>query len=158
MERTHNIPQEQVFQRYKDSIHGERLFKKGLVVTAVCTSCHTGHNVLPHTDPRSTIHKDNVVATCSKCHGLIEEVHRKVIAGALWERQGVIPICVECHSPHEARKVFYDTNMWGLAISSDDKSFVYNRLRIKRNLPAVPEVARKCKPTCRCRGRRPFAG
>jgi len=111
VERTHDIPQEQIFQRYKQSIHGEGLFKQGLVVTAVCTSCHTGHNVLPHTDPRSTIHKDNVVATCTKCHGMIEQVHRKVIAGALWEKQGAVPICVECHSPHEARRVFYDTNM-----------------------------------------------
>ena len=109
--RTHDIPQDQIVQRYTQSIHGEGLFKQGLVVTAVCTSCHTGHNVLPHTDPKSTIHKDNVVSTCTQCHGLIEEVHRKVVAGELWERHGIIPICVECHSPHEARKVFYDTNM-----------------------------------------------
>jgi cytochrome b subunit of formate dehydrogenase len=111
VERTHDIPQEQVFERYKDSIHGRGLFQQGLVVTAVCTSCHGGHNVLSHLDPKSSIHKDNVVATCTKCHGLIEEVHRKVIAGELWERKGVVPICVECHSPHEVRKVFYDTNM-----------------------------------------------
>ncbi len=111
VERTHDIPEEQVFQRYKDSIHGEGLFKQGLVVTAVCTSCHTGHNVLPHTDPRSSIHKDNVVATCEQCHGMIEEVHRKSVAGELWQRAGAVPICVECHSPHEIRKVFYDTNM-----------------------------------------------
>ena len=109
--RTHNIPQEQIVQRYKQSIHGEGLFKQGLVVTAVCTSCHTGHNVLPHTDPQSTIHKDNVVKTCTQCHGLIEQVHRKIVAGELWEARGVMPICVECHSPHEVRKVFYDTNM-----------------------------------------------
>ncbi|MBI4716993.1 MAG: hypothetical protein HY763_04255 [Planctomycetes bacterium] len=111
VERTHDIPQEQVFQRYKDSIHGVGLFRQGLIVTAVCTSCHTGHRVLPHTDPRSTIHKDAVVRTCTQCHGMIEEVHRKVIAGELWEREGAVPICVECHSPHEVRKVFYDTNM-----------------------------------------------
>jgi len=111
VERTHDIPEEQVFQRYRDSIHGEGLFKQGLIVTAVCTSCHTGHNVLPHTDPKSTIHKDRVVGTCMKCHGLIEQVHRKVVAGQLWERSGAVPICVECHSPHEVRKVFYDTNM-----------------------------------------------
>jgi len=111
VERTHDIPQEQIFQRYKQSIHGEGLFKQGLVVTAVCTSCHTGHNVLPHTDPKSTIHKDNVVATCMQCHGRIEDVHRKVIAGELWERQGIVPICVECHLPHEVRRVYYDTNM-----------------------------------------------
>jgi len=109
--RTHDIPQEQIFERYRQSIHGEGLFKQGLVVTAVCTSCHTGHNVLPHTDPKSTIHRDNVVATCMQCHGLIEEVHRKYIAGELWEKTGAVPLCVECHSPHEVRRVFYDTNM-----------------------------------------------
>jgi len=111
VERTHNLPEEQVFERYKDSIHGTGLFKQGLTVTAVCTSCHTGHRVLPHTDPRSSIHKDNVVATCMQCHGLIREVHRKVIAGALWAKTGTVPICVECHSPHEIRKVYYDTKM-----------------------------------------------
>lgn len=111
VERTHSLPEEQVFERYKDSIHGEGLFRQGLTVTAVCTSCHTGHNVLPHTDPKSSIHQSNVVRTCEKCHGIIEQVHRKVIAGELWERQGVVPICVECHSPHEIRKVFYDTKM-----------------------------------------------
>ena len=112
VERTHNIPQEQVFQRYKDSIHGEGLYKQGLVVTAVCTSCHTGHRVLPHTDPASSISEANVVKTCMKCHGRIEQVHRKVIAGALWEREaGQVPLCVECHSPHEIRKVFYSTEM-----------------------------------------------
>jgi cytochrome b subunit of formate dehydrogenase len=111
VERVHDVPQEQVFERYQDSIHGEGLFKQGLIVTAVCTSCHTGHNVLPHTDPRSTIHKDNVPGTCMQCHGQIEQVHRKVIAGELWEVQGAVPLCVECHSPHEVREVFYDTNM-----------------------------------------------
>jgi len=111
VERSHDIPEEQVFQRYRDSIHGEGLYKQGLSVTAVCTSCHTGHDVLPHDDPRSSIHKDNVVATCMNCHGQIERVHRKVIAGELWEKEGAVPLCVECHSPHEVRKVFYDTNM-----------------------------------------------
>ena len=111
VERTHDLPQEQVFQRYRDSIHGEGLFKQGLTVTAVCTSCHTGHNVLPHDDPRSSIHASNIVGTCMQCHGLIEEVHRKIVAGELWEREGAVPVCVECHEPHEIRKVFYPSAM-----------------------------------------------
>jgi len=111
VERVYDLPQEQVFQRYRQSIHGQGLFEQGLSVTAVCTSCHTGHDVLPHTDPLSTINKHNVVGTCMNCHGLIEEVHRKVIGGELWEQENAIPICVECHAPHEIRKVFYDTNM-----------------------------------------------
>ncbi|MFC1761357.1 cytochrome c3 family protein [Planctomycetota bacterium] len=111
VERTHDIPQEKIIERYKQSIHGEGLFKQGLVFTAVCTSCHTGHRVLPAEDPASSIHKNNIVTTCTQCHGLIEQVHRKIIGGVLWEQEGVVPICVECHSPHEARKVFYDTNL-----------------------------------------------
>ena len=110
--RTHDISQEHILERYTQSIHGHGLFNQGLVVTAVCTSCHTGHHVLPHEDPRSTIHKDNVTDTCMQCHGLIEEVHRKRIGGALWwKKGGTAPICVECHQPHEARKVFYDTGI-----------------------------------------------
>jgi hypothetical protein len=111
VERAYDLPREQVLERYTQSIHGHGLYQQGLSVTAVCTSCHTGHNVLPHEDPASTIHKDKVSETCMQCHGQIEQVHREVIAAELWEVEGIVPICVECHSPHEVRRVFYDTNM-----------------------------------------------
>jgi hypothetical protein len=84
---TRQIPQSNILENYMDSIHGEGLFKKGLTVTAVCTSCHTAHFVLPHTDPRSSIAKQNISKTCTHCHGQIETVHRKVIRGELWEKQ-----------------------------------------------------------------------
>ena len=90
--------------QYMDSIHGEGLFKRGLTVTAVCTSCHTAHFVLPHTDPRSSIAKQNISKTCTHCHGQIETVHRKVIRGELWQKDpGAIPACVDCHQPHRRR-------------------------------------------------------
>ena len=107
-----NIPQQRILENYVDSIHGEGLFQKGLTVTAVCTSCHTAHFILPHTDPRSSIAARNVAATCMQCHGQIEQVHRKVIAGRLWETAPhQIPRCVDCHEPHKARRVFYDAGM-----------------------------------------------
>jgi len=80
---TRNIAQTNILGNYMDSIHGEGLFKKGLTVTAVCTSCHTAHSVLPHTDPRSSIAKANIAKTCTRCHGQIETVHRQVIRGEL---------------------------------------------------------------------------
>ena len=87
-------------------------FQQGLTVTAVCTSCHTAHNVLPHTDPRSSIAKQNIAETCTACHAQIETVHRKVIRGELWEKQPhLIPACVDCHEPHKIRKVFYNEGM-----------------------------------------------
>ena len=82
-----DIPQERILENYSQSIHGTGLYQQGLTVTAVCTSCHTSHFILPHTDPRSSIHVDNVAGTCMQCHGRIEQVHRQVIEGRLWEEQ-----------------------------------------------------------------------
>ncbi len=103
------IHQDHILENYSESIHGEDLFKKGLVVSATCVSCHSAHDILPHTNPLSTISKKNIVSTCLKCHAQIESVHRKVIKGELWEKApNSIPVCVECHQPHKTRKVFYD--------------------------------------------------
>ncbi|MDJ0522466.1 MAG: cytochrome c3 family protein [Planctomycetota bacterium] len=35
---------------------------------ATCDSCHGNHAILPADHPESTIHPDNVVATCATCH------------------------------------------------------------------------------------------
>jgi hypothetical protein len=43
--RTHEISQENILEHYSMSIHGEGLFRQGLTVTAVCTSCHTSHDI-----------------------------------------------------------------------------------------------------------------
>jgi predicted CXXCH cytochrome family protein len=108
----YNIPQDSILQNYQESIHGEGLYRKGILTTAVCTSCHTAHHVLPHTDPRSSIAHANVVATCTQCHVRIEQVHRQVIQGELWEKSpNTIPVCVDCHEPHKARRVFYSQGM-----------------------------------------------
>jgi predicted CXXCH cytochrome family protein len=106
------IHQSKILENYSESIHGEALLKKGLVVTATCASCHTAHMILPHTDPRSSIARRNITKTCTTCHAQIEEVHRKVIRGELWEKQAhVLPACVDCHQPHKVRKVFYSQGM-----------------------------------------------
>ncbi|NIN09962.1 MAG: hypothetical protein GTN62_00965 [Gemmatimonadales bacterium] len=107
--RTHNIPQDRILENYSQSIHGEGLYRQGLTVTAVCTSCHTSHEILPHTDRRSSIHRDNVATTCTRCHAQIERVHVQVIEGRLWEEEPhKIPACVDCHAPHKIRRVYYE--------------------------------------------------
>ena len=106
-----NISQSHILENYTESIHGEGLIKKGLVVSAQCASCHSPHRILPHTDPRSTIARKNIAATCTKCHAAIEQVHKKIIKGELWEKEAkVLPACIDCHQPHKARKVFYEAN------------------------------------------------
>ncbi len=103
--RQHDIPQDRILENFSMSVHGEGLFKKGLTVTAVCTSCHTSHLILEHTDPNSSIFRGNVATTCTACHSRIEEVHIKVVEGRLWEEEPhKIPSCVECHQPHKIRR------------------------------------------------------
>jgi hypothetical protein len=106
------IHQDRILENYSESIHGEGLLKKGLIVAPTCASCHTAHAIKPHTDPTSSISRGRIAKTCSKCHAEIEAVHRKVIRGELWEKQAhVLPACVDCHPPHQIRKVFYDQGM-----------------------------------------------
>lgn len=106
------IHQDHILENYSESIHGEGLLKKGLIVAPNCASCHTAHSILRHTDPTSSIARKNIATTCTRCHAQIEEVHRKVIRGELWEkRSNVLPACVDCHQPHKVRKVFYDQGM-----------------------------------------------
>jgi cytochrome b subunit of formate dehydrogenase len=101
----HEIPQDRILENFSMSVHGEALFQKGLTVTAVCSSCHTAHNILDHNNPESTIARENVAKMCMTCHARIEEVHVKVIEGRLWEEEPhKVPSCVECHQPHKIRR------------------------------------------------------
>jgi cytochrome b subunit of formate dehydrogenase len=52
---------------YMDSYHGLAA-EGGSVVAANCSSCHGVHNILPSSDPRSTVNRANLDATCGKCH------------------------------------------------------------------------------------------
>ena len=110
--RQRNIHQDHILENYSESIHGEGLLRKGLVVAPNCASCHTAHNIRPHTDASSSISRANIARTCTQCHAQIEAVHRKVIKGELWEKEArVLPACVDCHQPHKVRKVFYTQGM-----------------------------------------------
>jgi cytochrome b subunit of formate dehydrogenase len=49
------------------SFHGLAT-KAGSESVANCASCHGVHNILPSSDPRSTINVKNLPATCGQCH------------------------------------------------------------------------------------------
>ena len=54
-------------QSFEDSYHG--LAKRlGSAEAANCASCHGVHNILPESDPKSTIHPANLPKTCGTCH------------------------------------------------------------------------------------------
>jgi cytochrome b subunit of formate dehydrogenase len=52
---------------FRDNFHGKATVL-GHEGSAACASCHTPHQNLPASDPRSTIHPDNLEKTCGSCH------------------------------------------------------------------------------------------
>jgi hypothetical protein len=50
-----------------NSFHGIA-HKYGEMVVADCASCHGYHDILPSSDPRSSINPKNIPQTCGKCH------------------------------------------------------------------------------------------
>ncbi len=52
---------------YAESYHGLAI-KEGKVTAANCASCHGVHDILPSSDPRSTVNPANLRKTCGECH------------------------------------------------------------------------------------------
>lgn len=52
---------------YQDSYHGLAVSRNDKNA-AMCVDCHEVHKILPKESPESSTNKNNVVATCKKCH------------------------------------------------------------------------------------------
>jgi cytochrome b subunit of formate dehydrogenase len=88
------------FFNYQESIHG-RAVAQGSQKAAVCTDCHNAHDVRTGKDPKSTIFKFNVPATCGNCHAeetkqFLASVHGKALERGNWQS----PVCTDCHGIH----------------------------------------------------------
>lgn len=67
--------------RFIDSYHGLKSTAGDLYV-ANCASCHGYHLILPSSDPKSSIHADNLQGTCGECHpGITNELAAVPIHG-----------------------------------------------------------------------------
>jgi formate dehydrogenase gamma subunit len=62
----YNLPLDKV-PAFQDSFHG-LASRAGSQTVANCASCHGVHDILPSSDPRSTISPKNISATCGACH------------------------------------------------------------------------------------------
>ncbi len=86
----------------------------------LCYHCHTKHHVLRHDDPLSSVHEQNIGATCLACHA--EVMARSVLKGTSLgkisgHRKGDISekfemrLCINCHyddSAHGAKRPYKD--------------------------------------------------
>jgi cytochrome b subunit of formate dehydrogenase/5-methylcytosine-specific restriction endonuclease McrA len=60
------IPNDRV-PTFEESYHGV-VSEGGKATAADCGSCHRVHDVLPSSDPRSSVHPSNLEETCGSCH------------------------------------------------------------------------------------------
>ncbi len=58
---------EEGLETFRDSFHGKAT-ALGWSSVAMCSDCHTPHRNLPVSDPQSSVHPDNLKATCGSCH------------------------------------------------------------------------------------------
>jgi formate dehydrogenase gamma subunit len=85
---------------YRQGVHG-RAIQQGHMNAASCNDCHGTHNILPISDPRSKVWKQNVASTCGQCHDAVYAVYAKSIHGQAVAK-GVLQAatCTDCHSEH----------------------------------------------------------
>lgn len=64
--REFGLPKDRIIS-FDASYHG-LASKSGAQTVANCASCHGVHNILPSSDPKSTINPANLARTCGQCH------------------------------------------------------------------------------------------
>jgi formate dehydrogenase gamma subunit len=87
-------------EAYTSSVHG-RAIRQGNMNAASCNDCHGVHDILPLSDPRSKIWKQNVASTCGKCHSDVYDVYRQSIHGQAVAAGALdAATCTDCHGEH----------------------------------------------------------
>jgi len=101
--------------QYQTSVHGKRL-AAGDTKVAVCTDCHSVHDLRAPSDPASTVNPVNVANTCAHCHAdanymsaykiptnQFAAYNKSVHHDALVVRGDLsAPTCTTCHGNHGA--------------------------------------------------------
>lgn len=103
------------FSQYQTSVHG-KLLSKGDTRVAVCSDCHTAHNIHPPNSPQSSVYPLNIAKTCANCHANADHMKgykiptdqfalysTSVHHDALAVRGDLsAPTCSTCHGSHGA--------------------------------------------------------
>ena len=89
----------------QDGVHA-RARAEGMVEAAVCTDCHTAHEVRRLKDPATGGRLPDtgvwIAQTCQQCHSAIYDKYKESVHGsALINENNVdVPTCIDCHGVH----------------------------------------------------------
>jgi cytochrome b subunit of formate dehydrogenase len=94
---------------YSRSVHGRGLSEKGLLPSAICIDCHNSHLILHYDNPRSSVSRENIPATCSTCHrGIFKDYIKSIHFTPNENEKEKYPTCSDCHSSHTISNVEQD--------------------------------------------------
>ncbi len=86
---------------YQTSVHGIAL-ASGNAKAAVCGDCHGIHDLKRAGDSSSLVNRQNITATCGRCHADVGKAYRESIHGVSVQRGGEdAPTCTYCHGEHQ---------------------------------------------------------
>lgn len=90
---------------FRDSIHGQSLFKKGLIHAPSCNDCHGVHDIQKIEHQDSPANRAQISKTCSKCHVGIEQALAASVHGELAAKNDPrAPVCTDCHTAHDIER------------------------------------------------------
>jgi hypothetical protein len=84
------------YAKWKESVHGVALVKKGDLSAPTCNDCHGNHGALP---PEI----GSVVNACGSCHGKVASLFAQTRMKHRFEEVG-LPGCATCHNYHDIEK------------------------------------------------------
>lgn len=123
---------------YFDSYHGLAA-EGGSVVAANCSSCHGVHNILPSSDPKSTISHENLGATCGKCH---QGVTQKFTQTKVHQGDGIHPNDIGSIAVKWVRVVYITLILLIIGAMFAHNAIIWRRKAIERRRMLNPYMVR----------------
>ena len=102
-----------VFDVYKESIHGSAFFNDNITESATCADCHSSHEILPPEDPESAVYPTAIKDDCATCHAdlrlirrfglpsdVVQTYERSYHGRAIGLGETLVANCSSCHDHH----------------------------------------------------------
>lgn len=90
---------------FKDSIHGQGLYKMGLNVSPSCNDCHGVHDIKSIKDTSAHTSRAALSKTCGACHVGVEKTYAASVHGLLGAKPGEkSAVCTDCHTAHDIER------------------------------------------------------
>ncbi|MBI2814002.1 MAG: hypothetical protein HYX71_06940 [Opitutae bacterium] len=90
---------------FRDSIHGQGLYKMGLNVSPSCNDCHGVHDIKSIKDTAAHTSRAALSQTCGACHVGVGKTYAASVHGQpALQAGGKTAVCTDCHTAHDIER------------------------------------------------------